>query len=403
MRQEGPSFEYEARSHAGKVVKGVVRADSPSEAFQKASRGGVTVTKIHRAAKNGSGNNVVASRKVQIELLRQFAVMAEARVDAVQAMAALQSGSRTIVVRQSLEQAAIQLRSGEPLSQCLRIGIPGLSENVLALIAAGEKGGCLAETAAHAVSQLEAEERIATSIKSAIIYPAFLVIVGVLASVLMLTLVIPRFALLLGDERENLSGLAWLVFELGDLASRTYGGAIVLPLLMFGWALLQALRAGSRAGLAQIFLQIPVVSKLFACRDRERWCRVMAFALSSRIAIIDALNLSASGFADAQMKNRAIETARELRLGARVAEALDKMQILDATHLNLIRVGESSGALASMFQRIAEDAELELQENVKRSVIIFEQVVTVMISLFIGMIVYGLMSSLTSVYEAVGQ
>jgi len=129
----------------------------------------------------------------------------------------------------------------------------------------------------------------------------------------------------------------------------------------------------------------------------------MAFALASRIAILDAVSLASAGVGDPRLLLNAQATMRELRLGARVGDAVRRMQLFDETHLSLVRVGEESGALAGMFSRIAQDAEAELQEKLKRSTIILEQAVTITVSVFIGLIVYGLVSSLTSIYEAIGQ
>jgi general secretion pathway protein F len=396
-------FEFTAHNPSGKTVKGTVQASNEADAFKKASRSGLTITGLVQIRSGPKSDGASASRKTQIDLLRQFAVMIEARVDAAQALAALGSSAVAPAIRASLEEAAIQLRRGEPLGHCLGVGIPGLSPNIRALVEAGERGGCLAETSSHAVLQLEAEERISASLKGSMIYPAFLVTAGLLAGTLMLTMVIPRFAELLGDERENLTGLSWLVFELGDIASKSFGLALLLPPLLVALTIWRTVRR-SPSGAGFPFARfVPVLSQLYLCRERERWCRIMAFALASRIAILDAVSLASAGVGDPKLLLNAQGTMRDLRLGARVGDAVRRMQLFDETHLSLVRVGEESGALAGMFSRIAQDAEAELQEKLKRSTIILEQAVTITVSVFIGLIVYGLVSSLTSIYEAIGQ
>jgi general secretion pathway protein F len=396
-------FQFTAHSQSGKTVKGTVQAANETDAFKKASRSGLTVTGLVPVRTGLTTDRTNATRKTQIDLLRQFAVMIGARVDAASALAALGSSAVLPAIKASLEEAAIQLRRGEPLGHCLGVGIPGLSANIRALIEAGERGGCLAETASHAVQQLEAEERISASIKSSMIYPTFLVTAGLLAGILMLTMVIPRFAELLGDERENLTGLSWLVFELGDIASASYGLALLLPPLLLALISVRAFGQNQSEAGVPLARYIPVLSQIYLCRERERWCRIMAFALASRIAILDAVSLASAGVGDPKLHLHAQATMRDLRLGARVGDAVKRMQLFDETHLSLVRVGEESGALAGMFSRIAQDAEAELQEKLKRSTIILEQAVTIIVSVFIGLIVYGLVSSLTSIYEAIGQ
>ncbi|MCW1400938.1 type II secretion system F family protein [Novosphingobium sp. MW5] len=400
MKGEETLFEFTTHGPDGKTVRGTVRAENEAAAFQKASKSGSTITGLRRAGDRLGNSKPLAERKVQIDLLRQFAIMIGAHVDAGHALAALRAASSDPPIRKALEEAEIQLRGGASLSQCLQIGVPGLSANIVALINAGEKGGCLAVTANHAVAQLEAEERIATTLKGAMIYPLFLTIAGLLASTLMLTMVIPRFALLLGDERANLSGLSWAIFKLGDIASQSFGLVILLPTALLGLLLVRAFRSSASGTLAR---HLPVISGIYKMRERERWCRIMSVALASRIGILEAMNLASASQGDPSIHLQTQSTLRELRLGARVAEAVQHMGLLEETHLSLVRVGEDSGALSEMFGQIAQDSESQLQEQLKRATVVIEQLVTVSVSGLIGLIVYGLVSSLTSIYGAIGQ
>jgi general secretion pathway protein F len=336
-------------------------------------------------------------------LLRQFSVMIDARVDAVQAFSALRASAGTAHLQTSLEQAATMLRSGETLGQCLQAGIPGIPVHTLALINAGEAGGCLAETCIHAVEQLEAEERIAAALRGALTYPAFLIAAGLAASILMLTFVIPRFADILGDRRESLEGTSWLIFKLGDLAGATMGMAFLIPVLLVTALVVRSWRRGSLLPRGTGRSRLPVVATLQADRDRERWCRLMAFSLSAHLPMIDAFATATAALSDPQFRDRSQEAVRAIRRGMRIADAIATMHFLDDAQLSLIRVGEESNRLPEMFNRIAQDAEAALQESLKRVTLVLEQAVIIAVSCFIGMLVFALISSLTSIYEAIGQ
>ncbi|MBP6580596.1 MAG: type II secretion system F family protein, partial [Sphingorhabdus sp.] len=146
---------------------------------------------------------------------------------------------------------------------------------------------------------------------------------------------------------------------------------------------------------------IPLLARLALQRERERWCRIMAFALLARISIVDAMRLAADGLKDMALQERAINASRELRVGSRVADAIAEIRLLDEAQLSLVRAGEESGLLADMFRRIAIDTEEGLRESLKRTTGVLEQSVVVAVSLFVGLIVYGLIASLTSVYETI--
>lgn len=402
MADAEDAYDFVALDAAGRRIKGSVQALNAAQAFSKLARPDLTIVRLTRAGSSSQKHAAGTARADQIALLRQLAMMVGARVELMQALGAMQAGARNPVQRKAIEIAMVELRSGKPLGLCLSMAIPGLPSNILALINAGEASGCLAETLGHAVEQLEAEQRIAQTIKSAMIYPAFLSTAGMIAGMIMLLFVIPRFATLIGDRRDELDPMSRAIFWLGDLAQQDFALGLIVPILSFIAACAYGLRDRNAFLRRMAVRHIPIFARLSLERERERWCRIMAFALLARIAIVDAFNLAAAGIGDPQSRNRALEAARDLRIGAGVAAATAATGLLDETQLSLIRTGEESGMLAEMFRRVAIDSEESLKESVKRSTTLLEQAVVVAVSVFVGLIVYGLISSLTSVYETIG-
>lgn len=219
----------------------------------------------------------------------------------------------------------------------------------------------------------------------------------------MLLFVIPRFADIVGERREQLAGMSQLVFWLGDLAQDSYGLALLLPLLAIAALGAIAIRPQHAAVHRELASFIPFVRRLIQHRNRERWCRILSFALAAKIGIVEALALATASQSDPEAHRRASIAARELRLGARVADAINAMDLLDETQLSMVRVGEDTGSIPAMLERIAVDTEETLHTNLKRLTMIIEQTVIVGVSVFVGVIVYGLISALTSVYETIGQ
>lgn len=403
MTDRDITFSYQAVSASGARTSGLVNARDERQAYVRVTRQGLTVTRLQAISARQSVRSEPTTRTQQIALLRQLGVMTAARVEALQALSALQASAPSPALAKSMAAALVALRSGSPLGQCLETGIPGLPADTLALINAGEAGGCLAITLAQAVQQLEAQDRITSAIKSALVYPVFLILAGVVAGLVMLLFVIPRFADIIGDRRDQLAGMSQLVFWLGDLAQNSYGLAVLMPLAAavgLGTAAIRARQGAIRRALAR---SIPILQQLDLHRNRERWCRIMAFALTAKIGIVEALALATAALDDTAAQARARIAARELRLGARVADAVASMELLDGTQLSMIKVGEETGSIAEMLERIAIDTEQSLHASLKRLTMIIEQSVIVGVSGFVGLIVYGLISALTSVYETIGQ
>lgn len=396
-------FEFDYVDRAGRKGRAQARAASEAEILAREHRRGARVIAITRL---GGSVRVAArgtARRDQINLLRQLAVMVEARIDVSDALAAMQAGAASPALQAALGEGLAQLRKGHDLASCLQMAIPGMASATLALVKAGEAGGCLAPTLSHAVRQLEAEERVASAMRSALVYPAFLVMAGMAAALTMLGLVIPQFADVLGDRIEGLAGLPAIVFALGAFSEATFGLGIVLPVAgLAGLLVLAVVHPGARARL-RIMERVPGLRDLLRERERERWSRLMAFALSARIGIVDAMQLAGAGLPPGAVSARLPEALRELRMGAQVTAAVASLGLLDHTELSLVRAGEETGTLDAMFLSIAEDSEARVHEAIKRVTVLVEQVVIVGVSLFVGLIVYALMSSLTSVYETIGQ
>lgn len=401
MGADHARYDYVAIDANGRRQRGTVQAESAQHAFARVTRQHLTVVKLNRSGSDNTARRKATSRRDQIALLRQLGLMLQARVDLMEALTAMQAGAATPALRSAIAVAMAGLRSGRPLGECLSTAIPGLPSPILALINAGEAGGCLAETVGHAIDQLEAEERVAATVKSALVYPAFLSMAGLLAGMIMLLFVIPRFATLIGERRDQLDGLSRVIFWLGEVAQQSFALALIAPLVALGFVAVTGLR-GDKAWLRRLAIRhIPLLARLALQRERERWCRIMAFALLARISIVDAMRLAADGLKDMALQERAIDASRELRVGSRVADAIAAIGLLDAAQLSLVRAGEESGLLADMFRRIAIDTEESLRESLKRSTGVLEQSVVVLVSLFVGLIVYGLIASLTSVYETI--
>ena len=394
-------YLYVAIDSNGRRQRGTVQADNATQAFARVTRERLTVVKLERCGAGDTASSKATSRRDQIALLRQLGLMLQARVDLMQALMAMQAGAATPALRSAIDVAMTELRSGKPLGACLSTAIPGMPSEILALVNAGEAGGCLAETIGHAVEQLEAEERIAATIKSALVYPTFLSIAGLLVGMIMMLFVIPRFATLIGERRDQLDTMSRLIFWLGDVAQQSFGLALIAPIIVLLFLTVTGLR-GDNAWLRRLAIRhIPLLARLALQRERERWCRIMTFALLARISIVDAMGLAADGLRDTTLQERATNASRELRVGSRVADAIAAIELLDEAQLSLVRAGEESGLLADMFRRIAIDTEEGLRESLKRTTGVLEQTVVVVVSLFVGLIVYGLIASLTSVYEMV--
>lgn len=213
--------------------------------------------------------------------------------------------------------------------------------------------------------------------------------------------VVPRFAAMLGDGRANLTGLADFVIGAGELF-RANAPVVLIALAGASAALVTALssRDGKRF-LYDAALATPVLRTVLAARERATWARIMAFSLGNGVAILDACALAAGALPDGRFRRGLDGAARGLRAGKAIDETFGETGAFSTLDLGLMRAGQRSGALALMMGFIADRHENNLRDAIKRATALVEPMAIGAVALVIGIVAVGLVTAMTSIYDAV--
>jgi general secretion pathway protein F len=252
-----------------------------------------------------------------------------------------------------------------------------------------------------AAAQLEFENRIRRDIMTSLTYPMFLVTAGMAAVGFLFYEVVPRFADMIGNSPSASEGLAGLVLSIG------VGFRANAPLIVIGLVALiatAAAAAGSdrgRQAISSIARDTPVVSGLIVAHERATWSRMMAFALSNGLPLLEAMSLGLQSAPEGRFKRNLGGSIRSLRAGKRIDEALGEPGMLTALDLSLLRAGQRSGALGSMFEFIANRYEERLRQSIKRVTSLIEPLAIGFVAIAVGTVALGLVSAMSSVYESV--
>lgn len=396
----GRNYRYSAISPTGEPTSGTLVADDRQSAFARLAQGGQTITELaeigtdHRRGQRGQ-------TAIRVLALRQLAVLLRARVELLEALESVAKGLPQGAVADGLATAAQRLRRGDSLSAGLSEGLPDMPPYILALVAAGEASGQLDTVIEQAAQQLAFEESVSRDLRTAMVYPAFLVGAGLVAMTFLFAVVVPRFAQMLGPRRDALDGLPAIVIGLGE-AVRDNGLLALLLLAGIAVATVAGVSSpGGRATLARLAERLPVIGTLAALRQRAHWARVMALALGARVGLIDAAALAQDAVADGPFRDALGDATRKFRAGVSVADALGESGALGRMETSLVRAGQRSGALAEMFGVIADFHDQQLRAGIKRASTVIEQLAILIVALAIGVTVLSLVSAMTSVYEAI--
>jgi general secretion pathway protein F len=234
--------------------------------------------------------------------------------------------------------------------------------------------------------------------RNALIYPAVLVGVGLLAVGLMFSFVVPRFAGLLKDA-ESLPWLAWAVLSTGQFVNQNLL-ALLLGLFVVVVGTVRVLRRpGVRDAILERLAELPVVGAWIGESATAGWAALMGALLGQGVPMLDALEL-ANGSVKLVTRRRRLETAaRSVKAGLALSKALEEQGALDATAWNLLRTGERAGRLPEMLKALAALSAKSGRERMKRVLLLIEPLAILVIGSGIGVIVLGIVLAITSLTD----
>ena len=366
-------FSYRGRNSAGEQVQGVLEgADSGAVATQLFGSG-ITPVEIGATRKPaGDGAQRLLTRLTkrrieQAELLlfsRQMYALLKAGVPIMRALAGLQESATNPTFREVLRDIRESLDNGRPLSVSMqRTGV--FSAFYVAMVYVGETTGMLEEIFLRLYNHLEFQEFMRTQVKSALRYPIFVIVAMVVAIVVINLFVIPAFAKVYAGFNAQLPLLTRVLIGFSEFMVATWWmlGLLVVAAI-FGFRSYIATVVG-RYQWDRTKMRIPVAGKIVLKATLARFARSFALAIRSGVPIIQGLTLVAQTVDNAFVA-RQIEKMREgVEHGESVLRTASHAGIFTPVVLQMVMVGEESGALDDMMQEIADIYQREVEYELK--------------------------------------
>ena len=330
--------------------------------------------------------------------LHELATLLESGVALGNAIQAQASGTRHPSLAATFEAMSRALMRGESFLEALRGGQLALPAYVYHLVEAGELNGQLAGALRQAVEQMQYDQRVATEMRGALLYPSILIVAGCAAVLLVFIFVIPQFANLLETGNE-LPLLAEAVLHAGlwfNANGWLLAGALaVIAIAVVALARREGIRQRVRDGLSTL----PILGDWFTETDTAKWASLMSAMLASRVGLLDALGLAASSVRISRRKAMLEQATSDVRSGASLSAALEKRRALTPTGYSLLRVGEQSGQLAEMLRALATLYDENSRRRMKRFLTLIEPLAVVLVGGFLGVIMIGIILAITSVND----
>jgi type IV pilus assembly protein PilC len=381
-------FQWEATTRAGEKRKGAMEAESAQIVEQRLRGDGMTVERVKKEPKDivitfGSG---VSPKDLQI-FTRQLATMIDAGLPLVQCLDILANQTPNKIFARILGQVKTSVESGSTFSDALRKHPKVFDELYVNLCAAGEVGGILDTILNRLATYIEKAVKLKGQIKSAMFYPIGILVVAIGVIAVMLVKVIPTF-----EEMYKNMGNAELPaatrFVIGmskGFMSKWYLYVGTLVGLIMAWTFARRTVRG-REIIDGALLRIPVIGPTLRKIVVARFTRTLGTLLSSGVPILDALDICAKTSGNVVVQNGINRARAKISEGHDMAGPLAESRVFPSMVVQMIGVGEQTGAMDQMLQKIADFYEEEVDAAVSAMTSLIEPIMMA----FLGVVVGGL-------------
>jgi type IV pilus assembly protein PilC len=390
-----PTFAFSGRTRGGQTVAGERMADSVDGALALLRREQILVTRINPVkAKAGEANKLLGGKSVPTKNLaiftRQFSVMIDAGLPLVQCLDILGKQEPHKAFASVILKVREDVEGGAGLADAMKRYPRTFDALYSNMVAAGEAGGILDTILKRLATYIEKAVRLKSQVKSAMIYPVAVLVIAALVVFVILWKVIPTFAQLFAGLGADLPLPTRIVIALSN------GIVAYLPFIFIGTiAFAFALRTyykthGGRRVIDGLLLKAPILGMILRKVAVARFCRTLATLISSGVPILDGLDITAKTAGNAIVEDALVETRKSIERGETVAAPLEKTKVFPPMVVQMIGVGETTGALDMMLSKIADFYEEEVDTAVAGLLTLLEPVMIA----FLGVIVGGIVISM---------
>jgi type IV pilus assembly protein PilC len=387
-----PSYSWKGKGKGGKVQQGVIAADTKESVVALLRKQQILVTAVTEKGKEialpkmGGG---VKQKEIAI-FTRQFSVMIDAGLPLVQCLEILGSQQKNRVFQKVLFEVRQDVESGATLADSLRKHPKVFNDLFCNMIAAGEAGGILDTILQRMSTYIEKRVKLQAAVRSAMIYPAAVVTIAVGVVIVILWKVIPTFAALF----EGLGAQLPLPTRITIAVSKFLGRYMWLLALLagagaFGLFQYHKTHKGKRQ-LDRIVLKLPVLGMLMRKIAVARFCRTLGTLLTSGVPILDGLEITARTSGNSIVEDAIMATRKSIEEGKTIAQPLEETDVFPAMVIQMISVGEQTGALDAMLSKIADFYEDEVDEAVENLMALLEPAMILFLGVMIGGIVISM-------------
>src|SRR5512133_479397 len=399
-----PTFEWKGKGKNGQDTSGQLVADNKDAAIAALRRQQIVVTAVKEKGKElafPKWGGSVPQQAIAI-FTRQFSVMIDAGLPLVQCLEILGSQQDNKSFQRALLSIRQEVESGSTLADAMRKHPKVFPDLYTNMVAAGEAGGILDTILQRLATYIEKAVKLNSQVKSAMIYPVAVISIAVIVVFVILWKVIPVFASLFEGLGAELPAPTVFVMKLSYFINDYWW--LIFGVLITAWISIQrspATYKGKRV-LDGLLLKTPVLGMLLRKIAVARFCRTLATLTSSGVPILEGLEITARTAGNSIVEDAIMQTRKSVEEGKTISEPLSETEVFPSMVVQMIAVGEQTGALDAMLSKIADFYEDEVDTAVAGLMKLLEPLLIAFLGVAIGGIVIAMYMPMFALIGQVG-
>lgn len=390
-----PKYSWEAKSRAGSVQKGVMDASSVAlvEAqLKKYGLTGITVREEGRRFKlqlPGAGGGKVATKDLVV-FTRQFATMIDSGLPLVQCLDILASQQENKAFKAILYKVKEAVESGSTFADALGKHPKAFDDLFVNLVAAGEVGGILDTILNRLAAYIEKAMKLRKKVKGAMVYPTTILAIAVIVVGVILVFVIPTFAKMFADFGGELPAPTKFVIGLSSFLKKYILVMIGLAFVMKWLFSKYYATPKGRRQMDQLALRLPIVGPLIRKVAVAKFTRTLGTMISSGVPIMDGLEIVAKTAGNKVIEEAIYKVRQAISEGKTMAEPLAASGVFPPMVVQMISVGEATGAMDTMLSKVADFYDDEVDDAVGALTSMMEPILMVFLGTTVGGLVVAM-------------
>ena len=405
-----PTYFYKATDSSGKVVNGSIEAEAEKGVVAELHNMGFIPIRIALSKGNGKRLDVDISKQITslfkgvsgkdiLAFTQDLATLLESGLPVDRALSILIDAAEKEKVKEVVADILKTVQGGGYLSDAMAKHPKAFSRFYVNMVRAGEAGGVLEAVLGRLGSFLESSQDLKDYIKSAMVYPLFLVFVGGISIIILLTFVIPKFSVIFSDMGQAIPFTTRFLLGLSEVL-RAYWWVILggAGAIFFFLKRYFNTRAG-RLRLDRNKLSFPIAGELVKKIEVARFARTLGTLTKSGVPILQALVLVKDIIGNRVIAKSMEEVYERVKEGDRLSKPLSDSGIFPSLAIQMITVGEETGRLDTMLLRVAENYEKMVRDTVKRFISLLEPAMILAMGLVVGFVVISMLMAIFSMNE----